>query len=637
MIGTGLGTTAWAQSGYHIGEGAQPAQVGNQPDQVPPDGTESAGTEATGPVRMARVSFAQGSVTWRPDGETDWTAATLNTPMRQGTQVWVGDGGRAELQFDDGSVIRLGSGAVVTLQTLFSDAQGEFTEIKMTDGLASMDLRTDHSIYQIDTPHGSVKSVGPSMFRIGVDDDVEIGIREGSATLDGPQGKLTMHTGDYVDVKDDATPYAVHPLPEEDSWDKFIDERHALMTKVDTNLPQNMQPVAGDLDQYGTWKQDDQYGKVWAPSEPTDWQPYYDGQWTWCEPFGWTWVGVEPWGWVPYHYGSWIHRRWGWGWVPGPVCQYWSPAVVSFSYVGGNVCWAPLAPAECVYPAAFGVGVFGPSWGLWFSIGGCGVWYPHGPGSCWSRPWGSYYVNHWHGGFGDRFGGGGSWNHFGGPDRALGGAAWSNVHFTPANARFGAAQASVSSFAGRGGFSRINGAEAEGAFAHGREVGAAAGREPVSGPAQVARPGAASWSPTRTTTMQPAEHTGILNRPTYRGSSVYGGFSRPSDFGERGSSAASAAAAARQSLGWNSRGSSGSGGFGGAGRGFGGGESRGFSEPNRGFGGGSQTRHGSWGVADHGGWTHVHSDVHSSGGGGRSGGGGGGGRSGGGGGGRRGG
>ena len=30
-------------------------------------------------------------------------------PLRQGAQIWVSDGGRAEIQFDDGSLLRLGT------------------------------------------------------------------------------------------------------------------------------------------------------------------------------------------------------------------------------------------------------------------------------------------------------------------------------------------------------------------------------------------------------------------------------------------------------------------------------------------------------------------------------------------------
>jgi hypothetical protein len=609
-----LAGIATAQDGgYHVGESS------NSPPKPDAAATAPAPTEDTsGPVRMARVSYVNGSVTWRPDGDTDWTSATVNTPMRQGAQVWVSDGGRAEIQFDDGSVLRIGSGAVVTLQTLFSDTQGEFTEIKMTDGLASMDLRTDHSIYQIDTPHGSVKSVGPSQFRVGVDEDVEIGVRSGTATLDGPQGKLTMHEGDYVDVPDDKTAYEVKPLPAPDSWDRFTDERHSLLAQSDKNLPQNMQYMAGDIDRYGQWRDDSQYGKVWVPDEPSDWQPYHEGHWVWVDPFGWTWVGDEPWGWAPYHYGTWVHRPWGWAWVPGPVSQFWSPAVVSFSCYGDEVCWAPLSPWECVYPAPFGVGLFGPGWGVWFSIGCCGCWYPHGDHVCWGRPWGNHWVNQWHG-----------WDH--GHDHGwdaaaqhnLGGGEWSRYHFTPSNARWGASVASVHGFGVDNHYSTLRGATAQAAFSKGQQPGLSGHGEPLSGPVKVAQPSPRSWTPTRSAFTRPEEgNTGILNRATYKGTNRAGltRSTTPAPLGEHYSAAAQAAAAARQSLGWTPRNSgtssSGSsrggfgGGFGGSSEGRQGGGTRGGSGFG-GFGGRqtqtSQQRRSGWSVPDRTGWTHVHS------------------------------
>lgn len=595
VLFAGLAGSGFGQSGFHIGEGN-----GNQ-DQSPgqTDGPSAdpasppTAPESSGPVRMARFSYLSGSVTWRPDHGTEWANATLNMPLREGAEVWVGDGGRAELQFDDGSVVRFGSGAVATLQTLFSDSQGEFTEIKLTDGLASMDLRTDHSIFQLDTPKGAIKSTGPSRVRVGVDDDVEIGIREGSAALDGVGGKVTLHAGDYVDITPNATNFEIEPLPGEDTWDKFTDERHALLSHQDPNLPENLRFMGGDLDQYGSWKQDSDYGQVWAPQEPEGWSPYTAGRWVWCDPFGWTWVGAEPWGWAPYHYGSWVHRHWGWAWVPGPVHQYWSPGVVNFCETDGVVCWTPLAPFECRYPAAFGLGVWGGGWSAWFSIGFCGAWFPFGADFCGERPWNNRWVNRWHGGpgrFGDTFG-----HHDGGF------VAGAGVHFHPANAAFGTVSVSEHNFGSGGAYSRVSGRSGQDLFERGQSFGAPQrGSGFVAGPTNV-RPNATSWSSSRSFTNRP-ESTGIMQRPVYGGNS----------FGSRGpSSGSSAAQAARESLGW-SRGSSG--GYTPRGGGSQGGSSSGSFTPrsSSGSGTGSRTQRGGWSVPDHSGWSHVHSDTHSS-------------------------
>ena len=94
----------------------------------------------TGPVRMARFSYLSGNVTWRNGSASDWSAAVRNLPLRQGVQIWTSDNSRAEVQFDDGSRVRLDQNTLITLQTLYSDPQGEFTEITLNDGEVALRL-----------------------------------------------------------------------------------------------------------------------------------------------------------------------------------------------------------------------------------------------------------------------------------------------------------------------------------------------------------------------------------------------------------------------------------------------------------------------------------------------------------------
>lgn len=174
---------AWAQDSrgerdaeeYQIEEGRRDGQRGEE-------------DRDSGPVRLARFSFVDGNVTWRAGMELDWSEASINLPIRQGAQVYVPDGSRAELQFDDGTILRLGAGALATLQTLYSDADGAFTGIRMTEGLASLNLRHKLSVYQVDTPYASMKAVGPAKVRVGVGESVEIAVREGKATVEGRNG-----------------------------------------------------------------------------------------------------------------------------------------------------------------------------------------------------------------------------------------------------------------------------------------------------------------------------------------------------------------------------------------------------------------------------------------------------------------
>ncbi len=93
------------------------------------------------------------------------------------------------------------------------------------------------------------------------------------------------------------------------------------------------------LDPYGSWIDDDQYGRSWQPAVSVDWAPYTDGYWAWT-PYGWTWVSSEPWGWT-FHYGRWALLPGGWAWVPGTI---WGPAWVDWFWGDGFVGWAPLPP-----------------------------------------------------------------------------------------------------------------------------------------------------------------------------------------------------------------------------------------------------------------------------------------------------
>src|SRR5262249_35469204 len=152
----------------------------------------------------------------------------------------------------------------------------------------------------------------------------------------GNQGEQTLVAGNYVDLDSDQDPYTVESMPPHDEFDDWIAEDYAFDMRYEQSetrryVPRNVALVAGDLDVYGEWHSHPKYGRIWHPRVTrADWRPYHDGHWVWVDPYGWTWVDDEPWGWAPSHYGTWVHESYGWCWAPGPVNQYWSPAVVSF-------------------------------------------------------------------------------------------------------------------------------------------------------------------------------------------------------------------------------------------------------------------------------------------------------------------
>ena len=109
----------------------------------------------------------------------------------------------------------------------------------------------------------------------------------------------------------------------------------------------DQQAFEQQLAPYGRWVVTPEYGRVWVPANVgPEWQPYADGQWV-STSWGWSFSAPVPWGWAVYHYGRWAWGpALGWYWVHGYV---WGPAWVSWRWVNGYACWAPLGPRGYVY------------------------------------------------------------------------------------------------------------------------------------------------------------------------------------------------------------------------------------------------------------------------------------------------
>lgn len=72
---------------------------------------------------VGRVSFFVGVVELQTGQEAPWTAVPLNQELRSGQRVRTGPESRAELLFDDGSVVRLGEESLLDLSELSIDDQ----------------------------------------------------------------------------------------------------------------------------------------------------------------------------------------------------------------------------------------------------------------------------------------------------------------------------------------------------------------------------------------------------------------------------------------------------------------------------------------------------------------------------------
>lgn len=316
------------------------------------------------PSRVARLGSLEGTVSIQPAGVNEWSAASANYPVSTGDRVYTDDDARAELQIGQ-TVARMWRDTDLTVTNLTDN----LTQFGLAQG--SLRLRTfgldPQSQIEVDTPNGALLVTQPGDFRVDAyngDYGTVVTVNSGELELTGPDLQQRIGSGQSLRLVG-TNPIQVSGLqmPSVDQFDGWsLDRDRRMENSQSVRYVSRDAPGYDDLDDYGDWAPQSDYGPVWYPRNvPVGWVPYRYGHWVWTGPWGWTWVADEPWGYAPFHYGRWAYIGSRWGWVPGPVQvrPVWSPALVAFVggvsvgvSVGGygNAAWFPLGPGEPYSP-----------------------------------------------------------------------------------------------------------------------------------------------------------------------------------------------------------------------------------------------------------------------------------------------
>jgi len=316
-------------------------------------------------ARLLRVSLLEGDVTYQPTDLDRWVDLSINTPILEGDKIWVGRGGRAEVEFENGGFVRLSENTIMEFPRLADISSRDGVEVGLVQGLASFDVRAEPA-FTIQTPLFSNRLNDAASFRIDVETDGSgrLVVFTGTLEVSGSGARLLVRNGEVVRfLSKDPERYYLETDYVKDEWDRWIEERQDYLTKITQEQFHNGDRgwTTADLYNYGSWYDVPTYGRVWRPaSVEEDWVPFRSGRWVWYPAFGWTWISYEPWGWIPYHYGRWAHvNGYGWSWVPGPRYVSWCPGAVNWVQGTQWVGWVPLAPHEPWYGHGHdGVNVF---------------------------------------------------------------------------------------------------------------------------------------------------------------------------------------------------------------------------------------------------------------------------------------
>jgi Family of unknown function (DUF6600) len=364
-----------------------PSRAAAQGDQGGPgDGDDP-------PSRVARLSYAQGAVSFQPAGTDDWIDASINRPVTTGDKLWSDSGSRAALH--------IGSASINLSQNTgfsFLNLTDNVAQLQLTAGTLRIRVKRlgDNENFEVDTPNLAFSILRPGIYKISVNDtgdNTTIEDRSGEGEVTGGGSAFTLHAGDLGTFAgtDQLSADVENIGDDEDDFDHWSEQRdHHEDVSISARYVSDDAIGYDDLDDNGDWRPVPDYGNVWFPrAAVTGWAPYHYGHWAYVAPWGYTWVDDASWGFAPFHYGRWVSVNGAWGWIPCPP----RPAAAVY---GGPVYVRP------VYAPALVAWVGGPHFGVALGAGGGGFaagvnvgWFPLGPREVFvpSYPVSRGYVN----------------------------------------------------------------------------------------------------------------------------------------------------------------------------------------------------------------------------------------------------
>jgi Family of unknown function (DUF6600)/FecR protein len=299
------------------------------------------------------------------EGHLTPEAAVLNLPLGPGDAVQTTPERRTEIQFDNGTIVRLDVGTRLKIETILAHSLStdrQISNLVLEKGQVYVMYKRCHSkeIFQVVTPGAAVKLDPNSvvLVRLAGERDTDVQVERGKAFLlyGGDKSHLSQKSINgkqrgIVTSEDKIELADYEAFSDFKAWNESINshfqELHEgnYLPKPLQKLPQAVFDFAQKFGNvYGEWLWHDLYGYVWRPYLNDyrypwgTWQPYIYGNWTGYgeELF---WIPGEPWGWVPYHLGIWMwDASRGWMWLPGSI---FAPAWVDWAFDSGMYCWRP--------------------------------------------------------------------------------------------------------------------------------------------------------------------------------------------------------------------------------------------------------------------------------------------------------
>jgi hypothetical protein len=274
----------------------------------------------------------------------------VNLPVVPGDTVSTAAGGRCELQFDNGTVVRLDKDSRLRLATVLAPSltsNWKITTLELEKGqLYTLPQSYGWEMFQIVTPNAAVSLKSRVIATLRLDAD-------GGTSLFSDGGKFQVLYGSDNRSLKKATVKADRPLAitaanmlaervekrdiEFLAWNEYVDRHfkdlHYGVSKIPPKLKFGNPALTYWAEKwsslFGEWIYDELFGYVWKPAD----EQFAFGE----RPFFYAdfvrvngqlfLVPQQQWGWVPAHMGTWVWMKRGWTWIPG---DWFHPGICEF-------------------------------------------------------------------------------------------------------------------------------------------------------------------------------------------------------------------------------------------------------------------------------------------------------------------
>ena len=285
------------------------------------------------------ISFVDnGALVLREDGSKD--EAVVNLPLAPGDTLVTSAGGRCELQFDNGTVVRLDKGTRLRLATVLAPSltsDWKITTLELERGqLYALPQSYSREMFQVVTPNAAANMKSRVRATIRLDNN-------GGTSFFSDGGKFQLLYGADVRSLKIATVKADRPLAitaanipaagvekrdiEFRAWNEYVDnhfkELHFGINRVPPKLKFGNTALTYWAEKwsslFGEWIYDELFGYVWRPADDRfayAERPFFHADFMRVGDVLFL-VPQQEWGWVPAHMGTWVWMKRGWTWIPG--------------------------------------------------------------------------------------------------------------------------------------------------------------------------------------------------------------------------------------------------------------------------------------------------------------------------------